>query len=124
MRGFLLAVITAAALTSSTTPPPLKVSAVNARRYIGKWVQVTGKVVRVHSATYKEGSPVFLNLVKHFPVCPLEVVVFADVADHMRPAPTELTGRTITVTGRIQAATGAAAQIVPDKAAALSVLPK
>ena len=124
VHGFLLTVITAAALTSSTPPPPLKVSAVNAHRYIGKWAQVTGKVVRVHFAPHKSGAPVFLNLVKPCPDCPLEVVVFDYAANHMRPAPTELTGRTITVSSYIQAAAGAAAQMVPDRAAALPVLPE
>ncbi len=116
-------VIMAVAFTASTTPPPLKVSAENAHRYIGRWVQVTGKMVRIHSAPYKPGVPVFLNMVKPYPNCPLEVVVFESAANHMHPTPTELTGRTITVEGRIQAASGSAAQIVPDRAAALTVLP-
>lgn len=122
-RGVLLAVIMAAGLTSSTTPPLLKVSADNAPRYIGKWAQVTGKVVRAYTAHHREGAPTFLNLSKPFPDCPLEVVLFANVAARLKTDPARLVGRTIFVTGYIQAATGSTAQIVPDKAAALTVAP-
>ncbi len=122
MRGFLLTVITAAALTSSTTPPPLKVSADNAHRYIGKWAQVTGKVVRAYTAHNREGAPTFLNLNKPFPDCPLEVVLFADIAARLKIDPSKLVGHTIAVTGYIQAATGSTSQMVPDKAASLVIV--
>jgi hypothetical protein len=117
-----LAVITAVALTSSTTPPPLMVSADNVHRYIGKWAQVTGKVVRAYTAHNREGAPTFLNLNKPFPDCPFEVVLFADIAARLRRDPAKLVGRTITVTGYIQAATGSTAQIVPERAASLAII--
>ncbi|GAB2874342.1 hypothetical protein [Hymenobacter ruber] len=123
VRGFVLTLITAAALTSSTTPPLLKIPADKAPRYIGKRAQVTGKVVRAYTAHHREGAPTFLNLSKPFPDCPLEVVLFANVAAHLKMDPAKLVGRTITVTGYIQAANGSTAQMVPDKAAALTVAP-
>ena len=118
----LLTVITAAALISSTTPPPLKVSADNAHRYIGKWAQVTGKVVRAYTAHNRESAPTFLNLNKPFPDYPLEIVLFADVAARLKIDPAKLVGHTIAVTGYIQAATGSTSQMVPDKAASLVIV--
>ena len=73
-------------------------------------------------AHYREGAPTFLNLNKPFPDCPLEVVLFANVAAHFKTDPAKLVGRTITVTGYIQAASGSTSQMMPDKAAALTAV--
>lgn len=100
-------------------PPTLKITADKAPRYIGRYAVVTGKVVRTHTAHHANGAPTVLNLNKEYPNCPLEVVIFADVASRLKKDPAHLVGRVVTVRGRIQAA-GSTAQIVLDAPASLT----
>ena len=79
-----------------------RISPAEAKKYVGKFVTVCGKVVSAAYATNAAGRPTFINLERPYPNQPFNVVIWGAERGNFSPPPEKAyDGKKICVSGEV-----------------------
>jgi hypothetical protein len=118
MKNLVIALVIALtiALAAFTSYSPTdKITASEAKNHIGKTATVCGVVASAHYAVSSPGQPTFLNLDKPYPNPIFTAMIWGDDRPKFGTPETELKGKRICVTGKIEEYRGTPEIVLRDR---------